>query len=78
MTTATLMVKNFICNIYIGNGNANFRVFRYFISMRIIFFIAYYSRSFDTTFHLGPSFLSHIDGDTLDLVSMNDLVVRMI
>lgn len=33
---------------------------------------AYDSSEYNTTFALGLSFLSHIDGDTLDLVSMDD------
>ena len=32
--------------------------------------IAYYSDFFNGTFDLGKSFLSHIDDDTLDLVSI--------
>ena len=38
--------------------------------------VAYNSSHYNTTFHLGPTFLSHIDGDTLDLVSiLDDLIV---
>ena len=39
---------------------------------------AYNSDEYNTTFTLGMSFLSHIDGDTLDLVSMDDSIVGLV
>lgn len=38
---------------------------------------AYNSSYYNTSFSLGSSFMSHIDDDTLDLVSMDDLIVGM-
>jgi len=37
-----------------------------------------YDNSDGQTFYLGQSFLSHIDSDTIDLVSMNDLIVGIL
>ena len=40
--------------------------------------VAYNSSHYNRTFHLGSTFLSHIDGDTLDLVSiLNNLIVGL-
>ena len=36
---------------------------------------AFNSSYYNTTFSLGSSFMSHIDDDALDLVSMDDLIV---
>jgi len=44
----------------------------------MILFVGYPSHLFNQTFYLGQSFLSHIDSDTIDLVSMNDLIVGIL
>jgi len=44
----------------------------------MILFSGYYSQLYNQTFYLAPSFLSHIDSDTIDLVSMDDLIVGIL
>ena len=43
----------------------------------IFLFLAFHSAVYNANFSLGRWFLRHIDDDTLDLVSMDDLIVGM-
>ena len=43
----------------------------------IFLFLAFHSAVYNANFSLGQWFLRHIDDDTLDLVSMDDLIVGM-